>query len=780
MNDLVPKRKRGRPPKIPRDTTSLPIEFPSSHLAESNARQLQFGYKILQNILKLSKTKHLVDRPDENLFGIHNYYNIITKPIWLNEVLRKFSAQEYLFVHEVISDIRQVLENCYKFWGPKHKFSKQAFRIEKLLDKELQAAPQCIRDACKLNIPEDENVMSDSNSSPFFVDDFHSKILKLLEKKEKESVSETKECDDGKKELLLKWESEILVTKQYRKQFIFMGELAEIGHFLSLSREVLCLKEISQYEVERMLLFPKESASLANVMTALLCPSAMRGNLYFKPVMVYEVWSKILARKVDTWYNHYYKNSNKTQLFVRHGIESSFWEVVGGTNPLINSEFCLISFTKRVWIMKTLCTTMFHSYKKIEEYFNSVDDSSLRGPVVYEDGKFEYIGLFQPEIRVYRICRSEMDIDGRGEFVAIVPMKNGLPPELVGQTQVTLKSLGKKNKFYLAAYDRESLEGLIKVFSQKKKSLSAMKRLLANENNEFVKISALTSMKQQWEKNKERSPIVINNSVKYWIEKDLSPPLSPGETSQNHLILNNEKIPNDLSCLGKRVLKKKFFLDDWENSSDSSIEFNAEEDASDWEEGNIRRSKRKKCRWSKWQRDEFPPFPSFSTPRPLSQPPIPLVSPKMDKPLMIAPVLPNPGMRTPPHNLLPLMLRQQPIFSQQPVVRSPFVPPVSTYRSFRASLPLSRAPSYSPRGFGGVKLIKSIVRRPNIVTAAIANAETQKAEEQVGKVLTINLGGGEEKAVPVIITPMRKVGTVQSPDGLSCLTLNNQAPGTQV
>lgn len=83
-------------------------------------------------------------------------------------------------------------------------------------------------------------------------------------------------------------------------------------------------------------------------------------------------------------------------------------------------------------------------------------------------------------------------------------MKNGLPPELVGQTQVTLKSLGKKNKFYLAAYDRESLEGLIKVFSQKKKSLSAMKRLLANENNEFVKISALTSMKQQWEKNKER------------------------------------------------------------------------------------------------------------------------------------------------------------------------------------------------------------------------------------------------------------------------------------
>ena len=83
-------------------------------------------------------------------------------------------------------------------------------------------------------------------------------------------------------------------------------------------------------------------------------------------------------------------------------------------------------------------------------------------------------------------------------------MKNGLPSELVGQSQVTLKSLGKKNKFYLAAYDRETLEGLIKVFSQKKKSLSAMKRLLANENNDVVQMSALLSIKQQWDKNRER------------------------------------------------------------------------------------------------------------------------------------------------------------------------------------------------------------------------------------------------------------------------------------
>lgn len=56
-----------------------------------------------------------------------------------------------------------------------------------------------------------------------------------------------------------------------------------------------------------------------------------------------------------------------------------------------------------------------------------------------------------------------------------------------------------------------------------------------------------------------RSPTCASNSIKYWIEKELSPPISPSGMTQNNTILKNEtmkdstdsKTSDDTSLIGE-------------------------------------------------------------------------------------------------------------------------------------------------------------------------------------------------------------------------------------
>ncbi|XP_014252852.1 uncharacterized protein LOC106668520 [Cimex lectularius] len=581
--DEIPKRKRGRPPKTP-STLNTVLEFPTSHLTEKESKELQLGYKILKDILNIPKIKPLLDKPDESCFGLHDYYSIIEKPIWFNEISRKYACKEYKDLKTVIDDIRLVLENCYKFWGYKHKFIKQAYRVEKMLEKHISEFPEPLRTLCSLGEPETSTIVNkvDIDSDSVLTEEYHSKILENLEKKQKETKEDLVSDPD-----LQKWEAEVLMSKQKSKQISLMSELAEIGHFLRLSQDILCLKDITQYEIERMLLMPRESTTLASIMTCFLCPTAMRGSLYFKPIMIYDVWQSLLNRKLEGWYNAYAKINNKLQLFLKYGIEPYFWEIVGEQNPLTDTEFHALSFTKKACILKALCTTMFHSNKKIEDYFNSVEESSLRGITIFEDSKFEYISLFSPEIRIYRVSKTQIGIEHMIETVLPnFPVNEDLTDS--SALQAAQKNVcSKRQKFYLVATDRESLESFLKVMSKKKKLHSAIHTLLAQDQSNKFAIKGLKAMFSQWQKSVKRSSTFIENSINYWINKEASPENTP-QNSMSGIFhdLENQGEP----VLGKRILKRKFSLEDVESSSND--EKLSEESVSDWEDGNIRRSKR--------------------------------------------------------------------------------------------------------------------------------------------------------------------------------------------
>ena len=49
----------------------------------------------------------------------------------------KFNAYLYSSITEVVSDLRLMLENCYRYNGPDHWVSKLGQKLEKVLEQKL-------------------------------------------------------------------------------------------------------------------------------------------------------------------------------------------------------------------------------------------------------------------------------------------------------------------------------------------------------------------------------------------------------------------------------------------------------------------------------------------------------------------------------------------------------------------------------------------------------------------------------------------------------------------
>uniref|UniRef100_A0A0A9WCA8 Bromo domain-containing protein n=1 Tax=Lygus hesperus TaxID=30085 RepID=A0A0A9WCA8_LYGHE len=592
-----PKRKRGRPPKV-RYPIPSEAEFPASHLTDDRTiKELQLAYKPLKEIMGISKLRLLVEKPDELLYGLYDYYDIIEKPMWFLEMTRKYAEKEYNSAVEVMDDIRLVLENCYKFWGKKHKFVKQALRAERIVAKHIAGFPPEITAKCCLALYDSEDALSTEQGSDtqnsYLTDGYTSKILQNLEKKPITTKM------GATVEEMQKWEEEVLQAKQNNVQINIVSELAEVGQFLVMAQEILCLKPISQFEIERMLLISRESSTLATIMTSFLCPTVMRAALYFKPIMIYDVWASLLQKKLDTWYNAYAKYKNRMQVFLKYGVEPSFFDTVGEVNPLVDAPFHELSLIKKSSILKALCSNMFHSNKKIEEYFNLVDENSLKSKLLYSDSKYDYVSLFSPEIRVYRSSRICLEIDETIE--SVYPGYFNYYPRVEGNGQELLQgskdSFSRKQKFCLIANDTDSLVNLSKLCAKKKRSRAAVNRLLAEEKNRELTLIGLRALYSQWNKAIYKDPASVEISRNYWISKVVNNPSNAvaeaGDVAHPENPCGLRTInPTPGRELGKRIMKRKFPIDDMEDSFSSNDDKPNEEDVSDWEDGNIRRSRR--------------------------------------------------------------------------------------------------------------------------------------------------------------------------------------------
>ncbi|XP_011877409.1 PREDICTED: uncharacterized protein KIAA2026-like, partial [Vollenhovia emeryi] len=78
----------------------------------------------------------------------------------------------------------------------------------------------------------------------------------------KRKEDEERKANDG--------EQDNFFTDEMREEMKAMWEIPQIFHFLHLTKESLNIPQLSLYEMERMLLIPRASKQLANIMTCML------------------------------------------------------------------------------------------------------------------------------------------------------------------------------------------------------------------------------------------------------------------------------------------------------------------------------------------------------------------------------------------------------------------------------------------------------------------------------------------------------------------------------
>ncbi|KAF5894251.1 endoplasmic reticulum metallopeptidase 1, partial [Clarias magur] len=302
----------------------------------------------------------------------------------------KFVKQEYESITEFVADFRQMLENCYRFHGVDHWISKQAQKLEIILEQKLTLLSRTLREKTALvvtskgrfgtedekapvgtstrrrSVPRNLAAISVGGSESIMVQALRleeqqrakeEKRQRDLEKKEAGEAS-AKEVDEWERSLLLLAESCPIGT---------MWELPAIGHFLCLAQKALNLPEIVFFELERCLLMPRCSSFLAKIMTSLLCPPHRRMTLHRRPALPYRRWEVELRQKVLGWYQSIGRAKDQEACAEHLGLCHRFFWTLGETSPLEEKPFHLLPFNQRVWLLKGLCDNVYETQKDVQD-----------------------------------------------------------------------------------------------------------------------------------------------------------------------------------------------------------------------------------------------------------------------------------------------------------------------------------------------------------------------------------------------------------------------------
>ncbi|KDR14894.1 hypothetical protein L798_11113 [Zootermopsis nevadensis] len=395
---------------------------------ECASPELSQGYRILQDVIGISK--FFLEQPNRREKGMRDYYDVISSPISFREMQQKFARGEYSKISEFVKDVRCLLLNCYTYFGPRHVHTKRALKVEHVLEKELSKLPMDLRSQCSLESThgiKDAEEMKDAG-------DVQSQLLQSVigersrrERERKLRLSEERRKEkEGRERDLLLWEQEKLFTDLNRRNMECMWELPVIGHFVALLLEQLNISNISMFELERIILMPQASKSLAALMTTLLSTPQFRMKLHTKPPMPYKIWTRKLEFKVSSWYKIYVKSDkNPDIVFEKLGIEHQFWKIMGDWNPLKEYEFHELTFHQRVLLIKALCDYIMQNHKNLRETIAEKRDDF--GICLGEDrsrAKFLYFPQFlDHDVRIYRQASKpkswiDRDMDHQAQLLA--------------------------------------------------------------------------------------------------------------------------------------------------------------------------------------------------------------------------------------------------------------------------------------------------------------------------------------------------------------------------
>ncbi|KAK7066542.1 hypothetical protein SK128_019295, partial [Halocaridina rubra] len=364
----------------------------TDHLSE----ELSLGYRILMELMsdyqKGSNAPFMEPiemDPEKN----GDYLDVVKKPMWLKKIREHLLDGKYETITELIGDIRVMLENAYRYYGPAHSISKKGLRLEHMMEQKIALLPKEVRELCTLEKtsgmpPEDITQKHRNKTARISVngDNFFSYVLyrvrgcrlnrdKEIKRRRMEAMRQAKR---DREQEVIHWEEDLL-KEPIHTHMKAMWELPQIGHFIFLTLKTLNIYEVPQYELERMLLMPQASRTLAMLLTSLLSSPQQRQKLSEKPYMPYKVWARKLAHKTLLWYRCYSReNQDPQKVFDQMGIEPEFWLICGPSNPFESQLFHEMTFHQRVWLLKSLCDYLLNNHKTVQEVMAEQPEADQR------------------------------------------------------------------------------------------------------------------------------------------------------------------------------------------------------------------------------------------------------------------------------------------------------------------------------------------------------------------------------------------------------------------
>lgn len=328
------------------------------------------------------------------------YARVVRQPMCLSRVRAGLDARSYAGITEVVRDLRLILENCYRFFGPQHHLTKKALKLETVLEQKLALLPRELREKTTLEATTLENRDLGAQragrrarlTSQLPTGGESSALLQLVKAEKAAQAREER----------LKLREERRVEKEVAQQAAIDWEQATFGpglarlatrwevpqvcQFLRLSQEPLQLPETSVSELERSLLMPEKSSLLALLMTCLLVAPQQRPKSLLQHPMPYRVWNDRLRNRLQNWYRTFLGSQHSfLKVFEAHGLEEQFFAVMGDTDPMETKDFHELDLEQRLWLLKGLCDHKLGQHRRVQEWMAEQEADSLREVCLGED-----------------------------------------------------------------------------------------------------------------------------------------------------------------------------------------------------------------------------------------------------------------------------------------------------------------------------------------------------------------------------------------------------------
>ncbi|XP_020485472.2 uncharacterized bromodomain-containing protein 10 [Labrus bergylta] len=349
--------------------------------------------------------------------------------LWRME--EKFVNQEYETITEFVADFRLMLENCYRYHGVDHWISKQAQKLEIMLEQKLTLLSRALREKTTLAVTskgrfgvEEERGSGGTSTrrrlaprslATITVGGHESLMVQTLRLEEQQRVKEEKrqrelekkEAEEMSAKEVDEWE-QTLLAQAALQTVDTLWELPAIGHFLCLAQTALNLPEIVFFELERCLLMPRCSLLLSKIMSSLLSPSQRRATLHRRPALPYRRWESELRQKVMGWYQAVGASHDQSARAEKLGLCHQFFSTLGEVSPLTEKPFHLLPFYQRVWLMKGLCDHVYETQKDVQDALLSQPIHECRESILgYDSRENAYIHFPHfcgADLRIY--CQS--------------------------------------------------------------------------------------------------------------------------------------------------------------------------------------------------------------------------------------------------------------------------------------------------------------------------------------------------------------------------------------